>query len=136
MALARVRIIDKECVTMEPHPDLVKYVPDMPRETLVCTVTAGITGESIGRLEWGHIGTITYNYMPREGIGYIEFINVWDEFRRKGYGELLVNKALERMKENNVRSVYTAPVKKGSPEFFATLNFQPLAGTPLFYKYI
>jgi GNAT superfamily N-acetyltransferase len=133
---ARVTKIDRECVRTEPHPDLIKYVPSTPKEAYICTENAGITGKSVGRPDWGYVGTITYSYMPEEGVGYIELIYVWEEFRRKGYGVLLINYALDVMRKNNIKVVYTAPVRKGSPELFISLNFRPFENTPLFYKYL
>jgi len=132
--VALVTTISKSCEVEPPHPDLAKYVPGMPKETYVCTVRKGIAGRDIGRPEWGYVATIDYNYQPNEKVGYIEYILVWEEFQRRGYGKLLVNSAIEDMRYYGIEKVYTAPVKPSSPAFFSALGFKPYGITPLYYK--
>jgi len=130
----RVVTISRSFEVGRPHPDVLTYIPGMPKETEVADATMGITGKSIGQPQWDYIGTISFDYQPKEKIGYIELIFVWDEFRGKGYGRLLVDTALEEMKAHGIQTVYTAPVKPGSPAFFSALGFAPLGNTPLYYK--
>ena len=130
----RVAKIRKSCEVERSHPDLIKYVPSMPPTAYVCSVDAGITGRSVGLPEWGHVATVSYDYQPYENVGYIELVHVWEEFRRKGYGKLLVDVAVEEMKRHNIKTVYTAPVTLGSREFFTELGFKPFKDTPLFYR--
>jgi len=139
---ARVQIppsitpVSRSCKVESAHPDIANYVPGMPKEAYVCTVRKGITGRSIGRPEWGYVATIDYDYQPNEKVGYIQFVFVWDEFRHRGYGKLLVDSAIEDMKHYGIEKVYTAPVRPGSPEFFSALGFKPYETTPLYYKEI
>jgi len=128
--------VSRSCKVESAHPDIVKYVPGMPKEAYVCVVRKGITGRSIGRPEWGYVATIDYDYQPNEKVGYIQFVFVWDEFRHRGYGKLLVDSAVEDMKNYGIEKVYTAPVRPGSPEFFSALTFKPYETTPLYYKEI
>jgi GNAT superfamily N-acetyltransferase len=126
--------IRKSCKVERLHPDLIKYVPSTPPTAYLCSVDAGITGRSVGLPEWGYVATISYDYQPNENVGYIELVHVWEEFRRKGYGKLLVDAAVEEMKRHNIKTVYTAPVRLGSREFFTALGFKPFKNTPLFYQ--
>lgn len=98
------------------------------------TVDLGITGKSIGKPEWGYVGIVSFDYQPNERVGYIELVVVQNEFQRRGYGKILVMSAMEIMESKGVATVFTAPVKLGSPEFFHALGFKPYKNTPLFYK--
>lgn len=129
-----VTLITKDCALNTLHPDLIRYVPRMPPRGERCYVEIGIAGKDVGEPRWGFVATLTYEYYVGLGVGFLGIIHVWEEFRRRGYASRLIEHALEDIRRQGIKRVYTAPVRPASVELAKSLGFRRFGETPLYYK--
>ncbi len=74
----------------------------------------------------GFIWVIWYEHIKNKGVGIIEELYIDENYRRKGLGKMLVNKALQYLKKHTIVVVVTTGVEmKTAQKFYKALNFKP-----------
>lgn len=75
-----------------------------------------------------HIATITAIYHPEENCGEVHMVGMIPEFRGKGLGKYLNNKAIEKLNAQNVDYIYltTDEWRKGAVKSYLSADFKPV----------
>jgi len=121
--------IESKCGIVQVHPDLTKHFPDLPKEWEGCDVLMLVTGVP----DWGSIGTLTYTYSEKYGIGFREYIFLWEDFRGKGIAREMSQFAIEDMKQRGIQRIYTSITTPAWIPRMEAAGFKLVEGTERLY---
>lgn len=78
--------------------------------------------------EGKHIATITAIYHPEKNCGEVHMVGMLSEFRGKGLGKYLNNKAIEKLNAQDVKYIYltTDEWRKGAVKSYLSSGFKPV----------
>lgn len=78
--------------------------------------------------EGRHIATIAAIFHPAENCGEVHMVGMIPEFRGKGLGKYLNNKAVEKLNAQNVDYIYltTDEWRKGAVKSYLSADFKPV----------
>lgn len=78
--------------------------------------------------EGKHIATITAIYHPEKNCGEVHMVGMLSEFRGKGLGKYLNNKAIEKLNAQDVKYIYltTDEWRKGAVKSYLSSGFLPV----------
>ena len=102
----------------ETYDDRIKFRKDCVEETDLFFLD----------YEGRHVATITAIFHPEKNCGEVHMVGMIPEFRGKGLGKYLNNKAIEKLAAQNVKYIFltTDEWRKGAVKSYLSSGFKPV----------
>ncbi|MBR4048988.1 MAG: GNAT family N-acetyltransferase [Clostridia bacterium] len=103
---------------IETYDDRIKYRDDCNEETDLFFLD----------YEGKHIATVTAIFHPEKNCGEVHMVGMLPEFRGKGLGKYLNNKAIEKLNAQGVKYIFltTDEWRKGAVKSYLSSGFKPV----------